>query len=101
MSNDNSTSPRVVLLCVVILMFVVLYVQSCNSTPRGEDYSDQQIITFGRKMFLESVEDPDSIEIVNETVLRPGWDGGDFGYSLKYRKRHLDGSWSEEKHYSE
>lgn len=101
MSSDAKLSTRSVVLCVVMLMFVVLYVQSCSSTPRGEDYSDQQIITFGRKMFLDSVADPDSIEIVNETVIRPGWDGGDFGYSLKYRKQHSDGSWSEEKHYRE
>ncbi len=55
----------------------------------------------GKQRLREHLLDPDSLEIIEERLVRPGWNGGDVGYYAKYRAKNSFGGFSVEEFYTE
>ena len=64
-------------------------------------YQDSDILQVGRKRLIQSFTDTSEVKVMQESVIRPGRRGGDFGYWARYKRLTADGSWVEEEHYDE
>ena len=101
MSDDQTLNRQVGTIAIVIVIaMVLLNIQSCEDNHFNE-YSNEQIIQVGRERFLQESEDSSKIKITRESVIRPGRDGGDFGYLAQYLFLADDGEWIEREHYEE
>lgn len=77
------------------IILVQSYMQSDTT------YQDSDILQVGRKRLIQSFTDTSEVKVMQESVIRPGRRGGDFGYWARYKRLTADGSWVEEEHYDE
>lgn len=94
--NSHATTIAVVFAFALLL----LGVQSCHESASSE-YSDKQIIRVGRERFLQGIDDARSVKILQESVVRPGRNGGNFGYWVRYQILNVDDEWVRKEHYDE
>jgi hypothetical protein len=85
---------------VLVVALIILGIQSCQESHPGT-FSDKQIMQVGRNRFLLKLGNTSKIEIIQESVVRPGRNGGDFGYLIRYRAPNADGERVEKEHYDE
>jgi len=84
---------------VIVVMLVTLVIQCCMYTPEID--SNELILETGRIRFIEQLPMGKGVEILDEQILRPGRNGGEYGYWLKYKTMDADGNMVEKEYYDE
>jgi hypothetical protein len=90
-----------VLLIVIALTMLLLGIQSWQTSHRSEMVTDEQILATGRRRLLNLFPANARLEISHDEVVRPGLNGGDFGYRARYRQLDADGKWISKEYYDE
>ena len=97
--EPNSHLKTVAIVFVVAL--ILLSIQSCRESSQACVFSNEQIIQIGRNRLLLGSDDPGKININIEAVIRPGRNGGEFGYWAQYQVLNAAGEWVKKEHYDE
>src|ERR1017187_4388860 len=71
-----------------------------DSERRRNGPSDVDIKLEGRERLNRTLRDPDSLQIIEEQVVRPGKNGGRVGYYVKYRAKNGFGGYTIDEFYT-
>ena len=91
----------------ILLLFLALLFCGCaDSDSSGSSGSsgppdDFSLKYVGRQRLEATLKDPDSLEIIEERLIRPGVNGGEVGYYAKFRARNGFGGMNVEEFYTE
>jgi hypothetical protein len=85
---------------IVVVVLLVGALSHNDSASRGkpDDFSLKYV---GKQRLRDQLRDPDSLEIIEERLVRPGRNGGEVGYYAKYRAKNGFGGYSVEEFYTE
>jgi len=98
----------VALAALTVLLFLCIpLIKGCNQRwsehQRQEEARDHEIALklVGRERLRKQLRDPDSLEIIEERLIRPGLSGGEVGYFAKYRAKNGFGGYVVDEFYTE
>ncbi|MEK6860020.1 MAG: hypothetical protein AABX54_04365 [Nanoarchaeota archaeon] len=86
-------------IAVVGLAMLVGQCEKSQTSSRAPD--DATIRIVARQRLKDKLRDPDSLQIIEEKVIRPGKYGSDVGYWCKYRAKNGFGGYTVEESYDE
>jgi hypothetical protein len=72
--------------------------RSADGTARPDDVTIKQV---GRDRLRATLREPDSLEIIEERLVRPARNGGEVGYYVKYRAKNGFGGYAVDEFYTE
>ena len=96
--KNDTTWAWVIGIVVVVLLFGALSQNDSGSNGKPDDFSLKYV---GKQRLRDQLRDPDSLEIIEERLVRPGRNGGEVGYYAKYRAKNGFGGYSVEEFYTE
>lgn len=85
---------------LTLLFIGVFLIAGCLTSDSGLD-SDINVKILGRNKLEERLKDPDSLQIIEEKVIRPGKHGGEVGYYCKFRAKNSFGGYNTDEFYIE
>ena len=83
------------------LLFLGLLFCVCAGCLSSGSPDDSSLKYVGRQRLEATLREPDSLEIIEENLIRPGRNGGEVGYYAKFRARNGFGGTSVEEFYTE
>jgi hypothetical protein len=72
-----------------------------DKAARKRATDDVAIKLAGRLVLINRLRDPDSLQIIDDGVVRPGRNGGEYGYWCRYRAKNGFGGYNVEDFYTE
>ena len=83
------------------LFYFALLLCGCVDSGSSGPPDDFSIKYVGRQRLEATLKDPNSLEIIEERLIRPGRNGGEVGYYARFRARNGFGGMSIEEFYTE
>jgi len=100
--DDTTDTIKIIMNVTISLLFLVFIIALCTGSGSDSDSSgspdDFTLKYVGRQRLEASLKDPDSLEIIEERLIR---DGGEVGYFAMFRARNGFGGMSVEGFYTD
>jgi len=102
MSERTDIEPQMTAVVIVIVIALALLgIQSRQESSQFNEVTDSQILETGHRRLVDSLDGDTKFKIDIEAVIRPGRNGGDFGYWAHYQILTAGGEWVRKEHYEE
>jgi len=100
MASENTRDTTWLWVVGITILIVLLGAFFSNDDSSGEP-DDFSLKYVGRDRLKAQLRDPESLEIIEERLIRPGRNGGKVGYFAKYRAKNGFGGYVVNEFYTE